>query len=97
MYKRGFKYNIYIMNPPFTQYIILRMFDEIYLKLGKDKCCMFVYIPKWDDLNDVFYEKIKEKYVIYKYNFLANTSYVYNYMQETNILASFDITLFLSV
>jgi hypothetical protein len=84
------------MNPPFTQYIILKMFDEIYSKLDSgSKSCMYIYVPMWSDLNDVFYEKIKEKYVIFKYNFLANTSYVYNYIQEQNIIASFDLTLFL--
>jgi hypothetical protein len=90
------KYTTYIMNPPFTEYIILKMFDEIYLKLDSGiKCCMYIYIPMWSDLNDVFYEKINRKYRIFKHNLLANTSYVYNYIQEQNIIASFDLTLFL--
>jgi len=89
------KYTTYIMNPPFTAYLIVKMFDKIYEKLEKDKCCIFVYIPKWDDLNDVFYDKINSKYRIFKHNLLSNTSYVYNYIEEKNILASFDLTIFL--
>lgn len=89
------QYDTYIINPPFTEYIILKVFKYIKLKLKKDKrnYCIFLYIPKWDDINIPFYNDCIKKYKIHKQD--LKNSYVYDYINEKNIIATFDITLFL--
>ena len=86
----------YIMNPPFTEELISKLFDEIIKKLEKDiKCCIYLYIPKWDDLNDPFHKKIAQKHKILKHILISNESYVYNYIEEKRFVAKFDTTLYL--
>ena len=89
------KYTTYIMNPPFTSDIILKMFDYIKNKLDVDKCCIYLYIPAWNDINDPFYDEIKKKYTIIKHNLIPSKSYVYNYIKEERFIAKFETTIFL--
>lgn len=88
------KYNVYLMNPPFTSEIISRVFIEIEKKLEIDECHIYLYIPKWDDINVPFYNKMKDKFSIWQYNLLYGKSHIYDYMNQINIINKFNLTIF---
>lgn len=95
-FKRFLKddYKCYVINPPFTEEIMNKVFDMIKIKLMKHKCSIYLYIPSWEDMTLPFYEDIKKNYTIFMHKWGKNESYVFNYTNNKKILATFDLTLF---
>ena len=90
------KYNVYLINPPFTEDIISRVFIEIEKKLEKDKSnfAIYLYVPKWDDINIPFYNKTKSKFHVMKHDLLSGQSSVYDHINMKNIVNKFNLTVF---
>lgn len=82
----------YVINPPFEEFIMHKVFDLIRMKLSKPESCrIFLYLPQWDDLLDTHINEINE---IPNINFRKcalnkNASIVYDYIKRTSINASF--------
>jgi hypothetical protein len=88
-------YECYLINPPFTAEIMIKVFDMIKIKLTKQECCIYLYIPTWEDLTIPFYEEIKKKYKILRHKWNIGQSYVFDYHNNKNMPAYFDLTFFL--
>jgi hypothetical protein len=82
-------YNVYVINPPFIDTIILKVFDMIEEKLKYNRIQIFLYIPQWDDIFIPWYNKISNKYntVLCKLN--KNDSIVYDYIAAKPLKATF--------
>lgn len=82
-------YNVYVINPPFIDTIILKVFDMIEEKLKYNHIQIFLYIPQWDDIFLPWYNKISNKYntVLCKLN--KNDSIVYDYIAAKPLKATF--------
>jgi hypothetical protein len=89
------EYLINMMNPPWTEELIMRTFDIIKLKMKKHKCVIYLYIPQWDDINIPFYNQLKDICITYKTDLVSRKSYTYDYMNNKKIVCTFNTTIFL--
>lgn len=88
------KNNVYVLNPPFTKYMIDLSFQLCKQKMEKKKCLCYFYLPYWKDLIDPYLEEMKE-YEIKKCVLPAKKSFVYDYMSMQKIPNySFDLIFF---
>ena len=83
------KYNVYVINPPFIDTIILKVFDMIEEKLTHNHIQIFLYIPQWDDIYIPWYNKISNKYYTVSCKLNKNDSIVYDYIANKSIKATF--------
>lgn len=82
----------YVVNPPFEEFIMHKVFDLIHLKLSKpEPCIIFLYLPQWDDLMDGHLNTItaNPKINVRKCSLNKNESIVYDYIKMKSINASF--------
>jgi phosphorylated CTD-interacting factor 1 len=82
-------YNVYIINPPFIDTIILKVFDMIEEKLKYNRIQIFLYIPQWDDIFIPWYKKISNKYITIFCKLNKNDSIVYDYIAAKSLKATF--------
>lgn len=82
-------YNVYIINPPFIDTIILKVFDMIEEKLKDNHIQIFLYIPQWDDIFIPWYNKISNKYYTISCKLNKNDSIIYDYIASKSIKATF--------
>ena len=82
-------YNVYIINPPFIDTIILKVFDMIEEKLKYNHIQIFLYIPQWDDIFIPWYKKISNKYITFFCKLNKNNSIVYDYIAAKPLKANF--------
>jgi hypothetical protein len=82
-------YNVYIINPPFVDTIILKVFDMIEEKLKCNHIQIFLYIPQWDDIFLPWYKKISSKYITVLCKLNKNNSIVYDYIAAKSLKATF--------
>lgn len=82
-------HNVYVINPPFIDTIIIKVLDMIDEKLKNNHIQIFLYIPQWDDIIIPWYNNISKKYntVLCKLN--KNNSIVYDYIAEKSLNATF--------
>lgn len=82
-------YNVYIINPPFIDTILLKVFDMIEEKLKYNNIQIFLYIPQWDDIFIPWYNKIKNNYNTMLCKLEKNDSIVYDYIANKPLKANF--------
>ena len=82
-------YNVYIINPPFIDTIILKVFDMIEEKLKYNRIQIFLYIPQWDDIFIPWYKRISNKYITIFCKLNKNDSIVYDYIAAKSLKATF--------
>jgi hypothetical protein len=84
-------YNVYIINPPFVDTIILKVFDMIEekLKYNHIQIQIFLYIPQWDDIFIPWYKTISNKYSTFLCKLNKNDSIVYDYIAAKSLKATF--------
>jgi hypothetical protein len=83
------QYNVYVINPPFIDTIILKVFDMIEEKLKHNHIQIFLYIPQWDDIFIPWFNKISNKYYTVSCKLNKNDSIVYDYIADKPIKATF--------
>lgn len=85
------RYTDYILNPPFTENVINKMFDLVYEKIynSKNPIYVLIYIPTW---KDIINEKMKlfDKMVTYKED---GQTRAWNYLTNSHINTRLFITL----
>ena len=82
-------YNVYIINPPFVDTIILKVFEMIEEKLKYNHIQIFLYIPQWDDIFIPWYKTISNKYITFLCKLNKNDSIVYDYIAAKSLKATF--------
>lgn len=86
-------YNVYVINPPFIDTIILKVFDMIEEKLkynyNHNHIQIFLYIPQWDDIFIPWYKTISNKYTTFLCKLNKNDSIVYDYIAAKSLKATF--------
>jgi hypothetical protein len=86
-------YNVYVINPPFIDTIILKVFDMIEEKLkynhNHNHIQIFLYIPQWDDIFIPWYKTISNKYITFLCKLNKNDSIVYDYIAAKSLKATF--------
>ena len=86
-------YNVYVINPPFIDTIILKGFDMIEEKLkynhNHNHIQIFLYIPQWDDIFIPWYKTISNKYITFLCKLNKNDSIVYDYIAAKSLKATF--------
>lgn len=76
------KYDVYIINPPFIESIIIKVLYFIEQKLLNEKVEIFFLIPQWDDLILPWYNKIKKIYNLKMFNFNKHNLILYDYINN---------------
>jgi hypothetical protein len=82
----------YVVNPPFEEYIMHKVFHLINQKLSRpEPCRIFLYLPQWDDLINGHLNTItaNSKINFRKCSLNKNESIVYDYIKMKSINASF--------
>ena len=84
-------YNVYVINPPFVDTIILKVFDMIEekLKYNNNYIQIFLYIPQWDDIFIPWYKTISNIYTTFLCKLNKNDSIVYDYIAAKSLKATF--------
>ena len=86
-------YNVYVINPPFIDTIILKVFDMIEEKLkynyNHNHIQIFLYIPQWDDIFIPWYKTISNIYTTFLCKLNKNDSIVYDYIAAKSLKATF--------
>jgi macrodomain Ter protein organizer (MatP/YcbG family) len=82
-------YDVYVINPPFVDTIILKVFDMVEEKLKHNHVQIFLYIPQWDDIFLPWYKTISNKYITFLCKLNKNDSIVYDYIAAKSLKATF--------
>lgn len=77
-------YFMYLINPPYTDLILIRVYDMVVKKLSditNNRYLIILYVPNWTDILDPFYEKLKNSNIKFKtYNLKSHL--VYNHYTQ---------------
>lgn len=81
--------DVYIINPPFVETILVKVCDMIEKKLENNYIQIFLYIPQWDDIFLPWYKRISNKYNTILCKLDKNDSIVYDYIANKPMKATF--------
>lgn len=80
------KNDCYVMNPPFVEDIISKVFTNSLTKLNEStdaEITIYYYLPYWQDMLDPFIDKLKENgYYCRHHLFQKGTTFVYDYINS---------------
>lgn len=83
--------DIFVINPPFVEDIMNKVFNYILKKSSSNpNCDFFIYIPAWDDIVLPWLNKQKEIRKTYLCNIKKYQSIVYDYINHKSIESTFD-------
>ncbi len=89
------KKDIYIINPPFIESLLRKVFLMSLIKLKEKNTVLFFYLPNWKDMTYPFIDELKNKKFYRKHYVLQkNNSLVYDYIKEITIInKSFELII----